>query len=775
MQGVVNPPELALQRSPAHAIGELEKVIGRLPNTLRRDLMDEQSRTHGDLTELLLSRATPLVTQQVTGLLVKSYVSPFTQFLLPIRQLGPYESINLRWMEINFDQGLAPQVEVEGLARLYTHNKTRRGARAVRRGVAVKIESGFFMTPEGRDEWRMQIEQLVTIIQRTNEYDVMMTLLQTPLRESRHANELSGDYNHIYGARRDMSFEDRLRLEVDWFSIVNKAEDSRGFSNLCTALRTTMKRQGVEADAIIVPPNLLGYYYYTKPDLWSDPSNRARAEDVGPESGIRLESFQGLKIVDTYVQRMVQGGATDGAGDLLTVPKQIGEFYPMSSDSLGLDADMKNYHARLRDVRIFNEDHSRMVTVHFADAIRNCLRWDDQGRPDAERHAAAKDDIFVHGGAACRAWGDVGESWVSGDSVDRVLASLRARLGKDRLTEIRAAVDAIRALDANADEPTTLAAVKALDLAVVKPMQDLCPDGTYSFASLYDAILGRADPPGGYPTGRPWASVLTKKSPEDFALLFLWMMTPITRDNMVKHHTSNVYVPVDIVLARPYMTYNASSVVVMKAGRDTGETIVGQQKFEMTSNISDRTLYGNYFYYGKAIVRKDRNVIVAPNVFIQDYVKGTNTSFITDADLTEVRENSGLLEGKNSMFAFLTSVGDPVTDSNILDIRGRHREMQVPGGKAFYYATAPYYSELLSVDDAGLAQPASEYQDYEDMNFLSNSICMLGHTEDWKGDVIHTNTGHLGPNTRDQINLSRKPGHFAPIRHQQYNMKIVGA
>ena len=137
-------------KDPGYAIGELEKVLGKLPDRVKHDYMGEQSRTHGDLTELLLSRASPVVTDQVTGLLLKTYVSPITTFLMQIRQLGPYESINFKWMEINFDQGLAPQVEVEGLARLYTHNKTRRGARAVRRGVAVKVEEGFFLTPEGR-------------------------------------------------------------------------------------------------------------------------------------------------------------------------------------------------------------------------------------------------------------------------------------------------------------------------------------------------------------------------------------------------------------------------------------------------------------------------------------------------------------------------------------------------------------------------------------------------------------------------------------------------
>lgn len=808
-------------QDPGYAIGELEKVLGKLPDRVKHDYMGEQSRTHGDLTELLLSRASPVVTDQVTGLLLKTYVSPITTFLMPIRQLGPYESINFKWMEINFDQGLAPQVEVEGLARLYTHNKTRRGARAVRRGVAVKVEEGFFLSPEGRKEWGMQIEQLATIIQRTNEYDAFVTLLQTPLREHVHASDLGGAYNHIYGARPGMTRYDRLSMQRDWFSIVNKAEDSKGFSNMVAQLRTVMKKQGVEPNALVVPPNLMSVYFGTSDDLWNYntagpkvDANRAMAEDIGPDNGFRTQTFQGLRVVDTYVQRSTVGGHED-AGDLLTVPKQIGEFYPMSTDHLLVEEDeIHHFRGKKRDIRIFNEDQSRIVPVTFEDAIHNCLRWESGGGLDDARHkAAGNDDIFMNAKGPVQHWMDVENKWwgESFISAKRVAQSIMSKFGEEKTAQlnndvakfknthiIRTTIPGVGgAADTvtetvPADSPLNVRGSGAASIAKGDPLYNPALDAyaatfwervkliynrvannapagmAVDEAILKDIIASGFDFDTKFKTsGSGWNNVLAGLSDAEKVALICFLGTVIHRDNLKTLHRNDIYIPVDFVLARPYMTYNVSSAIMMLAGRETGEIVVGQQRFQMTSNIGDRTLYANYFYYGKAIVYKDRNVLVAPDVFIQDYVKGTNTAFINDADLQPIHDHSGLHEHTNSILSILTMAGDKTTHVNVLDIRGKNPDLDIPGreGMQKHFATSQFYDALLQLNPRALQDPAADYSDYEDLNMASNSICFLGHTEDYKGEVLFQNTGHLGQHTYNGVNLSRKPGHYAAIRN----------
>jgi hypothetical protein len=254
----------------------------------------------------------------------------------------------------------------------------------------------------------------------------------------------------------------------------------------------------------------------------------------------------------------------------------------------------------------------------------------------------------------------------------------------------------------------------------------------------------------------------------------LFLTSSITRKNIVNMDANDVYAPVDILLMRPYMTYSVSSAIAMKAGRETGETYIGDQKFEMTSNISDRTMYGNYFYYGKAVVKKPRNVMVAPSIFIQNYIKGNNTSFINRDNLDMIRDESGLLEASESILAFMVRVDDPVDTVNIIDIRGWHAGLKsIPNQEhevhPYLYSTAPYYRKLLNINISGLADPSGTFIDYEDVSMRANSICFLGHTEDSDGRVLYRNTGHLGSITYDGVEKSRKPGMYSPIRQMNHH------
>ena len=801
-----------------NAVHNLEKVIGRLPDTVRNDYINEQTRTHGDLTELLLSKVPPVVTQTVTGLLLKTYVSPFTSILLPIRQLGPYESLNVQWQEIHFDDGLAPQVEVEGLARLYGHKKTKRGAMAVRRGVAVKQESGFYMSPEGRSLWVEQIQQLATIVQRTNDYDVMITLLQTPLRDSRHANNLGGPTN-VYGSKHSMTIEERLKLEVDWFGIVNKAEDSRGFANLLTSLRTAMKKQGVEPDAMVVPPNMVGYYMGNNPDLWeyssagpSNQSNRKASEDIGNENGIRTQTFQGMKLIDTNVTRMADGDS-ESPSDLLTVPKQIGEYYPMLTSNSFIDSNsFMNYQSRFRSIKIFNEDHGRFVPVKFSDCVINSFRWDEQGElsEDSHRDDRVNNDLFMYGNKQIAyKWIDMAKENLSEESVDNVIASVIGKFGPNVIADVNETINKMQVysdIDVKPPIQTQQGTIKYTDqkAAYVEERKNLLSslwnDVHNNFLSKIVSALG-GEKSGdvikiltrGYVTlfqfegtknernvqwvlqkneddanvsrRKEWEQYLNKKSAAERIVGHAFLISRINRENMTGLDRKDIYVPVDFVLCRPWMTYSVSSAIVMKSGTDTGETVIGDQKFEMTSNISDRTLYGNYFYYGKAIVKKDRNIIVAPSVFIQNYIKGNNTTFVTNKQIPTINDESGLLEDSRSIVALMTRVNDPVVDSNIIDIRGNRPGLSPPNDKPSFYATADYYNAIFNIDSAGLDDPMTHWQDYEDINIRANSICFLGHTETSTGEVIYKNTGHLGQNTYDGVQMSRRPGYYSAVRN----------
>jgi len=246
---------------------------------------------------------------------------------------------------------------------------------------------------------------------------------------------------------------------------------------------------------------------------------------------------------------------------------------------------------------------------------------------------------------------------------------------------------------------------------------------------------------------------LTSAEEKDIAKAFL--SAKITRQNITKMNDNDIFVPLDVILTRPWMTYKMSSVIVMKAGKETGETIIGQQDFQMSSNTQDRTLEASYMYYGKAIVKKSRNVIVAPRVFCQGYISGNNTEYVTmDTIEKQISQRSGIFEGRESLLSLLVTVGGMTIAKNWIDIRGTNNNT----GAKTYHGSQEFYHKLLNIDDLEIASPTEDFIDYEDMAYAANTICWLGHIE--YGDptlkLVNLNTGHLGPNTYGLIILRQK-------------------
>jgi hypothetical protein len=781
----------------------LSKILGYLPDQIKREYTGDPWRTHGDITKLLIDRLGPAVAEQINGLLLNTYRSPFTGFVLPLRRIGDDEPIAFRWNTYTFEMGIADEIEQEGLARLHSNTKTEHGARMVRRGLAVKIEENFYRTPEGMMKYRQQIEQMATSILRTHELDIMLSLLQSPAVSTVREK---GDANQIYGLDLTIKPDERLKRQIDNFGMVNKNNDM-GFTNLTAYLIGQMKHKGVEPDCIIVPPNLINYYYATNPSLINynkagSSSSQARDIAVGggmnSNTGIRRDDFNGLRVVDTFVQRMTEG-VQQSATELLTVPKQIGEYYPMLTRfAVEENGNFDEYSGKMRNIFIYDEDLDRIVRVDYAKAVEHCFRWDVNGNINMESHHGLTNDLFRNEGDTVEKWGQMSLSWLSSDSVKNVVKTIKNNvIGKNESETINTDLtlflkyysfghhDIIKEQLKLQVDPTDLqiqAERKKMWSKIYNMTQkfaSLITPNPISEGELFHFVSGvqmdQAPALGQGQTCVMFSHILggehffntelvkdvlvsTRTSPVDCLLAFLFLYSKITKKNILSMHANNVYVPIDFILARPYMTYQTSSAIIMKSGRATGETLVSQERFQMTTNVADRMLYANVMYYGKAIVKNPRNVVVAPNVFIQNYKWGTNTQFIKQDGLRVIQENGGLTKHSyQSILSFATKVNDEVTSKNVIDIRGMNKDLRMDENS---YATAEYYNALLNIAPESIVSPWTNHQDYENETFDPNTICMLGHVEDSQRRIISTCTGHLGRITVDGIGMTRKPGMY---------------
>lgn len=763
----------------------IELVLGghKIPNRLRHDYTEEQHVTSGDLTRLLIERAPRAIPPIVTGLIQDKFVSPYTSFLLPIRELGPEEGIVVKWSEIHFDPSYARETEVWGTGRTFTYTKSENGARMVRRGAAVHVERGFQNTKEGREMWALQIKQLATGIQNTNELDCLLTLLETPMVT---ANNPAPSY-YYYGMNRNSSFQERLETHMKMFGLVNKTPDSRGFASLVANMRTVMGRNGVRPDAMVVPPYMLEFYYSANNDMWHHSSagpmavaNREGAFEVNDTSGISAHEIQGMKLIDTHVYRSVVG-INNTTSDLLTIPQQIGEFYPMEIESVYRDnKSFREYRSQDRDLQIFDEETETFATAHFGDALNNTFRFEDDGSL-SENHTINMTDMFVNKdlGKVVKRWGEMEAKYLPLPQIDNVVTSFVYNSGLD-IANLNTLIDAFLGSDKTAEKITAIQQqLKGLIDTLSSSMPHIGDDSTVNVLRAF--LLGSTDLKKSTTNATNYIFIsntykdkfantdrkeeivesIGRKSAVEKLVMLWFLMQPINLKSMIRMHEHDIYVPVDIILARPYMTYNTSSVIVMKAGAETGETYIGETDFQLGSNPQDKSMTGFFTYYGKAVVRNPKNVIVAPNVFIQNYIRGNNMKYISQQVLeNEINSNSGVFQSDQSLLAIMVPVTGRLMEKSWIDIRGSHKNVR----NGVLHQSGDYYRNLYRIDDQFIMDPLTEYFDYENRTFRPNTICYLGHIRYGRDfQKSSCNRGHLGPITYDHVNLSRKEGVFAKV------------
>lgn len=220
----------------------------------------------------------------------------------------------------------------------------------------------------------------------------------------------------------------------------------------------------------------------------------------------------------------------------------------------------------------------------------------------------------------------------------------------------------------------------------------------------------------------------------------------VTKASITAWSVNNIVPPFSICVARPYMTYDMCTCILMKGGSDTGATFQGHSDFQLGDDVQSKIHYGNYTYYSKAVVTNHKNIIHARNVFCNGYVDGDDTDFIK-MDGRGERESGSLFAfivpynehaKSNPMRLFSESEVDP-------HVRPEHRFGRTMTGGL-------YYREKLNVNH-NMRVGGDQFTTLSEQND-SNDITYQGHQFFWKehresgvngsytGCIV--NTGHWG-------------------------------
>lgn len=105
---------------------------------------------------------------------------------------------------------------------------------------------------------------------------------------------------------------------------------------------------------------------------------------------------------------------------------------------------------------------------------------------------------------------------------------------------------------------------------------------------------------------------------------------------------ANVHLPINFILWRLNIEFSMWSIIMMRAGIETGANMIGPSNLVFSNSAADKMLLGHFTFHNAPVVFNHRGVSILRNVFPREYHAGWNTAWLQVAN--ELREpNRGSL------------------------------------------------------------------------------------------------------------------------------------
>ncbi len=249
--------------------------------------------------------------------------------------------------------------------------------------------------------------------------------------------------------------------------------------------------------------------------------------------------------------------------------------------------------------------------------------------------------------------------------------------------------------------------------------------------------------------------------------------------DIMKKVNAGVWLPIEIVIARPFIEHLAMSAIMTVSGRDTGATLFGPADMQISANTSVKTIEGHYTCHTKSVITRPQNVMVLRDIMLSGYVAGGNARWFGASDagmkyeLTAPLSKDQVQEGitkrlsfaddssgeYESMLAFAAPYGDGNKRDQVISLSHRLLPWEVtrpvdqakdyfPGGKAGFDIYNPRYN--LGQIHFGEDIRAAENMEFISQGSVNNAICFIGPHRKYS------------PFTANFFELTPGQGHFGP-------------
>jgi len=331
---------------PSAMMANYENVFGPAAREIKWDAQRHKRHQRWHLPDALKGSNT-FLSDRIDGLITDATSSPFTKTILPYYYMeNPDQKI--KWNVYSFDEGYASRVPYESAARVLPQSKRSFAGYAVRHGLAIAMEHNFMMSPQGMENFRRQLMQLVGSIQLTNDLDVHMALLHAPSYQ-KYMDEKYWD-----GSKTLMQM---CRMYVDLFGFVQKNENALDY--LIEDAKNHLTQWGSKPPTFMLSNGALTRQLTMTPErtnyITAGPDGKRKLAQ-GPD----LPSYRGISIINTRQFSLESGQAPR---DMLRRRVRVSEHYRIPYEKSNLE---KRY-------EFYDQSRDSMFYLSWVDLFRASL------------------------------------------------------------------------------------------------------------------------------------------------------------------------------------------------------------------------------------------------------------------------------------------------------------------------------------------------------------------------------------------------------------------
>jgi hypothetical protein len=597
----------------------------------------------------------------------------------------------------------------QGVPRYVSYESESRSDSLVRRGLAFIIEHGFFKTEIGRQHYLMNLKQIVEAVHETVYYGVIHELLAAP--------NFYEQWQKKHGKKNSIVTNDAVTTlaEERWrFGCVQK--DIKGLFVLDAEIKDRMRRVGIEPNGWIFPSKM-AIYASMVPEYFNEYNRGGNKATTALEDGAkRFDVFRGNRVYET--RTFDTDFMNAGAIEPLVRHRQVGEYYVLGAAT----EDYKH------GMQIFDMSRDRFHKISYKDAVDNSIT------------------------------GNLGEDV-------NIVASLakhwRDNSGHGEDTQILHALG--QAFDCTpTDAHLAQAAVSPAWVPAAGGYADSVNEACYNFVRA-QRVRGGVDPSQQY-----FTSLLNDNAAVAAVAVNANVQQGLAGHVLLMNDHKACYIPHQVLMFRPRMTYRMATAILLKGGEELGQTLHGHHDFQLTDDVIHKTHIGHYTFYSKSVVREPKLMYMAEDVYCVGYEGGENTEFITPGRIRGGELSATEITGRSpSLLSILIPHGYPL--DACLSVIGNLEDHDLPtiDEKDGRYGTQDVMNTV--VDRTALnPSPTTMFDSANDGEIGMNGVCFRGAEYGYSKKTAtfsqrQQNTGHWGPNVYDGCGMVRM-GMYAHLK-----------